>query len=350
MARVPKFLACPECGSPDLRWSTTLTPLAAPFDVSDGLRCAGCKREFPYVDGVWVLWSDQVKELRLGAPPEESDLSGRVKHANLSVYDDVSEDHSEHTNNLHSYMQTLLFLKALAADYATQPTARRARVCVDVACGGGPGLDVGSRLFDERVGVDISLGNLRIVARKGHTAVLGDAERLPLGEGSVDLVTCFAALHHLPNPDAFVSSAHRAVRAGGVVLTGCDPSNAFMHFGPIAQTVWDARKPIYRLLAQTTGSERFYMHKDTEFQETNDLAEFQRTEGGFAPETLEKVFRGAGFEKVDVFYGLDTEKRRQWDMPPWKFFVLKALSGQNPLRRSNWVNLTAMGRKASPSA
>lgn len=348
--RVPSFLACPECGSSDLRWSKAITPVAAPFDASEGLRCAGCKREFPFVDGVWVLWSDEVKQLQLTAPPDDADISARVKHANLAVYDDVSEDHSEHTNNLHSYMQTLLFLKALGTDFQVPVEGRKGRVLVDVACGGGPGLDVGSKGYDHVVGIDISLGNLRIVARKGHIAVLGDAEKLPLTDDSVDLMTCFAALHHLPNPDAFVASAHRAVRPGGVVLTGCDPSSEFMHFGPVAQVMWDARKPIYRMLSNLTKSEKFYLHRDTSFQEINDLAEFQRTGGGFAPEMLQDTFRGAGFDQVEVFYGLDSEGRRQWDVPQWKFFVLKALSGQNPLRRSNWVNLTAMARKATPPA
>ena len=347
MPTPPSFLACPECGSGDLEWSEDLTAEAAPFDATEGLRCGGCERTYPFVDGVWVLWSDEVKRLQLAEPAADDDLSAKVKHANLSVYDDISEDHSEHTNNQHSYMQTLLFLKALGTEFQRIPGGPRERVVVDVACGGGPGLDVGSNPYDHRVGVDISLGNLRIVARKGYTAVLGDAEKLPLADDSVDLVTCFAALHHLPNPQAFTASAHRAVRPGGVVLTGCDPSSNFMHFGPVAQAVWDARKPVYRLLAQATNSERFYLHKDVSAQEINDLAEFQRTEGGFEPSRLEGVFRSAGFETVEVFYGVDSERARRWDVPPWKFFMLKALSFQNPLRRSNWVNLTAMGRKAS---
>lgn len=343
----PGFFACPECRSTELRWTTDLEAAPAPFDRTEGLRCGGCGREFPYVDDVWVLWSDEVKGLALAAPPDDADISARVKRANLEIYDDISEDHSEHTNNLYSYHQTLLFLKAIGSDFQ-RTGAGAGRVVVDVACGGGPGLDVGSAGYEHRVGLDISIGNLRIVARKGHIAVLGDAEKLPFADDSIDLVTCFAALHHFPNPDRFVREAHRAARPGGVVLTGCDPSTEFMHFGPLAQLVWDARKPVYRALAGVTKSERFYFHKDNSVQEVNDLAEFQRTEGGFAPDTLEQVFDAAGFETVEVFYGTDSEGRRRWDMPPWKFFVLKALSGQNPLRRSNWVNLTAMGRKAAP--
>ena len=343
---VPPFLGCPECGSSALRWADDLDPLPAPFASHVGLRCGGCPRTFPYVDGVWVLWSDEVKAVQLAAPLPDAELSARIKHANLSVYDDVSEDHSEHTNNVHSYHQTLLFLKALATEFQRRTAAGPRRVVVDVGCGGGPGLDIGSNAYDDRVGIDISLGNLRIVARKGHTAVLGDSDKLPLAEDSVDLVTCFAALHHFPQPAAFIASAHRAVRPGGVVMTGCDPSEAFMHFGPLAQLVWDARKPIYRLLANTTGSERFYLHKDVAFQEINDLAEYQRTEGGFSPDRLKSFFDGAGFEETRVFYGLDDEGRRRWDLPAWKFFALKALSFQNPLARENWVNLTAMGRKS----
>jgi SAM-dependent methyltransferase len=341
---IPSFLGCPECGSAELTWATDLEPLPAPFASTDGVRC-GCGRTFPYIDGVWCLWSDELKALQLEAPADDADISAKVKHANLTVYDDVSEDHSEHTNNMHSYFQTLLFLKALGTDFQDKAEGGRRRVLVDVGCGGGPGLDVGSKGYDDLVGVDISLGNLRIVARKGYHAVLGDSDKLPLAENTCDLVTCFAALHHFPNPDLYIAGAHRAVRPGGVVLTGCDPSSQFMRFGPLAQAVWDARKPIYRIAGQVTGSDKFYLHKDTEFQEINDLAEFQRTEGGFSPERLRGFFEGCGFDDVQIFYGLDNESRKTFDLPQWKFFVLKALSFQNPLRRTNWVNLTAMGRK-----
>ena len=42
-----------------------------------------------------------------------------------------------------------------------------------------------------------------------------DAEDLPYGDASFDLVTCRIAPHHFPNPDRFVAEAARVLRAGG---------------------------------------------------------------------------------------------------------------------------------------
>jgi SAM-dependent methyltransferase len=329
----------------DLKAAADLTPLAAPFDVSVGLRCERCAREFPTVDGVQVLWTDQLKALQLAAPSESADLAERVMRANIEIYDDVADDHGEHTDHLFNYHDTLLFLKAFAVEHQLPAGAGRPRVVVDVGCGAGVGLDAGANFYEIKVGVDISLSNLRHVARKGYVAVLGDSSRLPFAPGTVDLVTCFAALHHFPSPESFAKTSFESLRAGGVLLTGCDPSRALMSFSPLAQMVWDTRKPVYRALSRF--SKRFYLHSDSEVQERNDLAEYQRTEGGFTPEELGGALRDAGFDDVNVFYGLDPGGHKKVAVPSWKIFLLKALSLQNPVRPSNWMSLSSVARKGT---
>lgn len=341
---VPTSLyACPECRSTDLRQVDDLTPLAAPFDVASGLRCGGCDREFPTIDGVQVLWTDQLKALQLAAPPEDADLAERVMRANIEIYDEVADDHGEHSDNLFGYRETLLFLKAFATEFRSARPPGQETIVVDVGCGTGIGLDAGAKMYDVKVGVDISLSNLRHVAQKGYVAILGDSSRLPLRRDSVDLVTCFAALHHFPDAAAFARTAHEALRPGGVLLTGCDPSETLLDFGPLARLVWDSRKPIYRLLSNF--SERFYMHQNVEQQERNDLAEYQRTEGGFSVEGLRAPLVAAGFADVTIFYGLDPEGKKTVAVPEWKILLLKALSFENPVRPENWMSLSSMSRK-----
>ena len=65
----PEYLVCPECHAATLTWSEDLELLPAPYDSAQGLRCAECRREYPYIDGVWVMWSDDVRRIVL--------LSGR---------------------------------------------------------------------------------------------------------------------------------------------------------------------------------------------------------------------------------------------------------------------------------
>jgi len=339
----PDFLACPECRSADLTWATDLTPERAPFDVADGLRCGGCDRAFPHVGGVWVMWSDEAKAVQFDAVGEDADLSLQVKAANIHIYDDVSNAYEEHADGLISYREQLLFLKAIAADYASAQSGRR--VMIDVGCGPGVGLEAGATLFDDVVGVDISLANLLAVAEQGYIAVLGDAEKLPFKTDSIDVVGCFAAMHHFPNAEGFIRSGHDCLRPGGALVTGCDPSKSSMTFGPVAKMVWDLRKPVYRVLA--TRSDRFYLHKDTEQQRINDLAEYARTEGGFAPEDLSEMLNGAGFEDFRVFHGVDPQAQQRFAMPGWRHLVLQSLSFRNPLLRRNWVNLSSVARKAA---
>lgn len=341
---IPAFLACPECQSTELSWSESLESLAPPFDTNEGVHCNGCGRDFPHVEGIWVMWSDQVKKIELQKPSDDAPLSDRVKWANVKIYDEISDDYGEHHDGSQPYAETQLFLKAIADDAQTKPEPGRQRVLVDVGCATGVSLDIGSKGYEHVVGADISLNNLRAVARKGHTAVLADADKLPFAGNSVDLMTCFATLHHFPDPPQFLRTGQRSLRPGGVLMTACEPTTAALRRGFVAEMVWQLRKPVYRFLSRF--SPRFYLHKDKEQQEVNDLAEINRTMGGFDPKQLSRWLDNAGLTNVKVFYGTDPSGFRKYEMPHWKLFVLKALSLQNPIKRSNWVNVTAIGQKA----
>jgi SAM-dependent methyltransferase/uncharacterized protein YbaR (Trm112 family) len=348
---VPTYLACPECRSRALELADDLAPRPqVPWAGRVGLRCGECQREFPWVEGVWVLWSDELAELIAAGEPEPETATApdarAVKQANFAVYQQVSEAYGEHADASVDYVDQLLLLKAhareLLAETETEGPARR-RVLVDVGCASGFSLDVGSAGFAERVGVDISLANLKLVAARGHVAVLADAERLPFAQGSVDLLTCFAAMHHFPDAAAFLRSAGACLRPGGVLLSSADPSVENMHMGPLARAAWELRKPVYRHLAKI--SDRFYLHADARTQALTDLAEHHRTGGGFEPERLRAWLREAGLDEIEIFLGVDRRGRQRYGKPSWKEAVLKGLSGRNPLLRRNFVSLTALSRK-----
>jgi SAM-dependent methyltransferase len=350
--RVPAMFACPECRSTQLERATDLRSRPrVPWAGAVGLRCRGCAREYPYVNGVWVLWSDELAELiaagepDLTAPAVGEGLDPRaVKQANYAVYERMSAAYGEHADDSVPYLEQLLLLKAHAGALLDRsPRPGHERALVDVGCAGGFALDVGSFGFTVRIGVDISLRNLEQVAAAGHLAVLADAERLPFAEASVDLVTCFAAMHHFPDAAGFMASAHACLRPDGVLLTSADPSRANMDMGPLARLAWDLRKPVYRRLARI--SDRFYLHADADTQALNDLAEVHRTGGGFDPDELRGLLGHAGFTDIEVFLGVDRSKSRRFGRPRWQEFVLGGLSGRNPLRRENFVSLTTLSRR-----
>lgn len=82
------------------------------------------------------------------------------------------------------------------------------------------------------IGVDISSGMLR----RARTAlpdaewIESDAAALPLGEGTVDLVTCVTALHLIPDTTGTFAEWHRVLRTAGRVVTGTFVQRAEQNF------------------------------------------------------------------------------------------------------------------------
>jgi malonyl-CoA O-methyltransferase len=97
----------------------------------------------------------------------------------------------------------------------------RGRIFIDVGCGTGRWMShalwAGARTF----GVDLSFEMLREAAAKpglhGRTAV-ADMAKLPLPEGSADVVLCALSLGHCPDAMSVFEGLLRLARPGGRVL------------------------------------------------------------------------------------------------------------------------------------
>jgi SAM-dependent methyltransferase len=95
------------------------------------------------------------------------------------------------------------------------------RDVLEVACGSGQGLGLLRSKARRLVACDLSSENLAIVRRTyGHDMALvqGDAQVLPFGDGSIDVIVLLEAIYFLPDADAFMSEARRVLRPGGVCL------------------------------------------------------------------------------------------------------------------------------------
>jgi ubiquinone/menaquinone biosynthesis C-methylase UbiE len=84
------------------------------------------------------------------------------------------------------------------------------------------------------IGVDVSPGMLAVARRALPTSpgvvaelVEADARRLPLPDGSVDLITCVTGLHLIPDTSAVLAEWVRVLRPGGRVVTA-----TFAEFDP----------------------------------------------------------------------------------------------------------------------
>jgi SAM-dependent methyltransferase len=123
---------------------------------------------------------------------------------------------------------------------------------LDVGCGTGRFIELLPARYDA-VGIDVSEGMLEFARRKGIEVAQAGADSIPFEDRSFDLVTTFAVLHHLIDPQVVRSALGemaRVVKPGGAVL------------------VWDHNplNPYWRLLMarvpQDQGDERLVPAKE----------------------------------------------------------------------------------------
>ncbi len=110
-------------------------------------------------------------------------------------------------------------------------------IILDAGSGDGFMLSVikeaGSPTFERFLMLDISFGMLRTARRKHPDALLINASstRIPLKDGSVDLITANSVLHHLPDPEQFLKEARRVLKKGGMLLVNHEPNLRFSRNG-----------------------------------------------------------------------------------------------------------------------
>jgi ubiquinone/menaquinone biosynthesis C-methylase UbiE len=108
----------------------------------------------------------------------------------------------------------------LAARFASATNGAGALRVLDIGCGSGASKRIYAARASVYVGVDLSLGALR-VARARHrndTWLQADGTRLPFRDGSFDVAALSSVLHHVPDMTGMLSEARSAVRPGGLVF------------------------------------------------------------------------------------------------------------------------------------
>lgn len=98
------------------------------------------------------------------------------------------------------------------------------RVCVDVGCGTGIGLEASSESFSQIwVGIDISIGMLyeakrRIPPREERYVVLADSDFIPLREKCTDLAIGITVLSKTPTPLKTIKELGRIISSDGEIV------------------------------------------------------------------------------------------------------------------------------------
>ena len=111
-------------------------------------------------------------------------------------------------------------------DQSAEELERRMAVCgvpnaatgrlIDVGAGDGRFMDVARSHGWRCVGLEISPSAAAVIGDR-HAVAVGGLEAIR--SGSVDLVTFWDVLEHVPDPDLLVEEAARVLRPGGVIAT-----------------------------------------------------------------------------------------------------------------------------------
>ena len=98
----------------------------------------------------------------------------------------------------------------------------RARVLVDLGCNDGSlTIEMAKAVEAEEVYcVDIDVNALNIAKNRGLKTIIADLsnDKLPIQNGSADLVTALEVIEHLVNPDNMLREAHRILKNHGYLL------------------------------------------------------------------------------------------------------------------------------------
>ncbi|HEB71076.1 MAG TPA: class I SAM-dependent methyltransferase [Nitrospirae bacterium] len=146
----------------------------------------------------------------------------RVKSANREFYDAIS-GHYEQVDGRRS--DTLKrWLRLTLEDLRAKAPGG---VLLDIGAGGGVVTSCAEGLFNLRIGLDISQKILAAHSASFDHGVTADVDYLPVSDASVDVITCFATLHHLYSFDSLSSEIARALKPGGIFYSDHDMDATF---------------------------------------------------------------------------------------------------------------------------
>jgi len=178
---------------------------------------------------------------------------------------------------------------------------------LDVGCGRGYAEEFVREAGGTYSGLDM------VCSRGGFRLILGDAARLPVAAGSVDVVFCIDAFEHVPDMAAAAAEFHRVLRPGGVVFLSVPNYSNVAGLVKFCCERWGG----YRRLTWAP----FRQWQAQEYEQALTAGRVRRT------------FRGAGFVRMRrIGYGAEVglglfpwlAHRR---MPEWAQYRLQRLFG-----------------------
>jgi len=90
-------------------------------------------------------------------------------------------------------------------------------LCLDLGCGNGKITKMLSKVCDTIIGIDIRRSNEWVVDVK-MDFIVADARKIPLRQGSMNLIVLLSLLEHVPKWNEVIAEVSRVLRAVGVAI------------------------------------------------------------------------------------------------------------------------------------
>ena len=248
---LPK-LCCVKCRDGEIEiFEKPVSENFALFRSADySLRCTLCGEVYPVTDDdIPIMWTDEIKSYLNNESRKKSAI-----HANITVYDNVTQNYWEHTRTEPVFRNRIQNAVAKLVDKNngndTFLTSKKNVAHLDFGCGPGQVLKWTTKFGFQQVGLDVSINNLRLT--KAHTnalVVCGDASCMPFKDNSFDLITEASVLHHIENWRQTLKEVGRIYNGGLGVVLDSEPSKEQLNHSFFARSLLAARHPVYRGLS-----------------------------------------------------------------------------------------------------
>lgn len=112
----------------------------------------------------------------------------------------------------------------LGTELVRRTRLARGHSIADVGCGTGEHLEIYARVVGpsgRSLGFDFSAAAVKAAQDKGLTAMVASGGAIPLGDDTLDALTCNYAIYYMPDLEGVLDEWVRLVRPGGrIVITG----------------------------------------------------------------------------------------------------------------------------------
>jgi ubiquinone/menaquinone biosynthesis C-methylase UbiE len=130
----------------------------------------------------------------------------------------------KNNNNItvaHRFNKVADQFESIIDDYSV---SRRHEIVLPLLCGKVLITGCGTKSFESKkstlslIYMDIAYNMCRMVKKKSHTAICGDAEMLPFSNHSLDHIVSLEMVYYLNQPNRFFNESYRTLKPGGLMM------------------------------------------------------------------------------------------------------------------------------------